>query len=107
MRFATDDWVEKVVLPLRMTRGQWKSDERLRRPREHLLQLEVQAEHHLAQLIWSGVMDSPESPVDVVKVPAQPTHYLMEINLARLSPFYDGNNVRELKQLVALLSQPT
>ena len=107
MRLATSDWVEKVILPLRMTRGQWKTEERLRKPREHLLQLEVQAEHHLAQLIWSAVMDSPATPVDVVKVSEQLTRNLMESNLAWLSPFYDRNNVRELKQLVALLSQPT
>ena len=104
---ATSAWLEEVVLPLRATRKRWKPDYGLRAQREKLLQLEVEAERHLAQLIWEAVMNSSDDATAISLESEYGVASLMELNLTLLSVFYDGKNVSERKQLVALLSQPT
>ncbi len=104
---ATSAWLEEVVQPLRATRKRWQPDHGLRAQREQLLQLEVEAERHLAQLIWEAVMNSSDDATAISLEPEKEVASLMELNLALLSVFYDGKNVSERKQLVALLSQPT
>lgn len=104
---ATSAWLEEVVQPLRATRKRWKPDHGLRAQREKLLQLEVEAERHLAQLIWEAVMNSSDDATAISLESEYGVASLMELNLTLLSVFYDGKNVSERKQLVALLSQPT
>ena len=104
---ATSAWLEEVVQPLRATRKRWKPDHGLRAQREKLLQLEVEAERHLAQLIWEAVMNSSDDATAISLESEYGVASLMELNLTQLSVFYDGKNVSERKQLVALLSQPT
>ena len=104
---ATSAWLEEVVLPLRATRKRWQPDHGLRAQREQLLQLELEAERHLAQLMWEAVMNSPDDATAISRESECGMASLMELNLTLLSVFYDGKNVSERKQLVALLSQPT
>ena len=104
---ATSAWLEEVVQPLRATRKRWKPDHGLRAQREKLLQLEVEAERHLAQLIWEAVMNSSDDATAISLESEYGVASLMELNLTQLSVFYDGKNVSERKQLVSLLSQPT
>ena len=104
---ATSAWLEEVVQPLRATRKRWQPDHGLRAQREKLLQLEVEAERHLAQLIWEAVMNSSDDATAISLESEYGVASLMELNLTLLSVFYDGKNVSERKQLVALLSQPT
>lgn len=104
---ATSAWLEEVVQPLRATRKRWKPDHGLRAQREKLLQLEVEAERHLAQLIWEAVINSSDDATAISLESEYGVASLMELNLTLLSVFYDGKNVSERKQLVALLSQPT
>jgi hypothetical protein len=54
MRGTTGTWIEEVVLPLRAVREQWKGDAVKEDARRHLLQLEVEAERHLAELMWAS-----------------------------------------------------
>ena len=104
---ATSAWLEEVVQPLRATRKRWKPDHGLRAQREKLLQLEVEAERHLAQLIWEAVMNSSDDATAISLESEYGVASLMELNLALLPVFDDSKNVSERKQLVALLSQPT
>jgi uncharacterized protein (TIGR02444 family) len=104
---ATESWHQAVVLPLRDKRIQWRSEPSLRTAREHLLSLEVQAERHLAELIWDAVMSSPESETDVISQPASASEALMSTNLGCIAPFRDGKYVSERAQTVALLDQAT
>jgi uncharacterized protein (TIGR02444 family) len=104
---ATSAWIEEVVLPLRATRKRWKPDHGLRAQSEQLQQLEVEAERHLAQLMWEAVMNAPHDAAAISHEPEHGVSSLMEVNLALLPVFYDGKNVSQRKQLVALLSQPT
>lgn len=52
LRTRTEDWIEEVVLPLRLTRQRWKSQAELAAARARLLQLELAAERQLAELMW-------------------------------------------------------
>ena len=104
---ATSAWIEEVVLPLRATRKRWQPDHGLRAQRKQLLQLELEAERHLAQLMWEAVMNSQDDATAMSQEPEKEVASLMGLNLALLPVFDDGKNVSERKQLVALLSQPT
>ena len=104
---ATQCWLESVVLPLRETRIQWRSDPALQTAREHLLNLEVQAERHLAELIWEAVMGSRDVTTDVVYRPEVATAELMTVNVGRIPLFRDGKYVSERTQMVVLLDQAT
>jgi uncharacterized protein (TIGR02444 family) len=104
---ATQRWLEAVVSPLRETRVRWRSDPTLQTAREHLLTLEVQAERHLAELIWDAVMGSSDVTTDVVYRPEVATAELMTVNVGRIPLFRDGKYVSERTQMVVLLDQAT
>jgi len=104
MVVASTPWVRAVVLPLRETRVQWKQDAALYSARAHLLELEVEAERHLATLIWDAVMNTGVAPA---LHPQTMTAELMEANLSSLSVFSRGKYVSENRELVALLDQAT
>jgi hypothetical protein len=59
--------------------------------RQHLLALEVAAERHLAELMWSGVMND-RSPSKGVVSPVEKgtSSALMSSNLSLLPTFFDG-----------------
>ena len=52
-------------------------------------------------------MNSPDGATAISLESEYGVASLMELNLTLLPVFYDGKNVSERKQLVALLSQPT
>lgn len=107
LQVASRDWLAAVVLPLRKTRIQWRSDSRLQTARQHLLALEVQAERHLAELIWDAVMGSADGAADVIFQSDRTSGELMHSNLGRIAPFRDGKYVSEREQVVVLLDQAT
>ena len=108
MAVSTRTWIDEVVLPLRATRARWTADPDLSDSRQHLLALEVAAERHLAELMWSGVMND-RSPSKGVVSPVEKgtSSTLMSSNLSLLPTFFDGKCAPERLQLVALLEKGT
>jgi len=104
---ASDSWLQAVVVPLRSTRKQWRSEPTLQTAREHLLALEVQAERHLAELMWDAVMASGAGAAKVQHQPDRAIADLMRVNLGCISPFRDGKYVSEREQVVVLIDQAT
>lgn len=108
MAVSTRTWIDEVVLPLRATRMRWTGDADLSDSRQHLLALEVTAERHLAELMWSGVMNDRSPSKGVVSPVEQGTSStLMSSNLSLLPTFFDGKCAPERLQLVALLEKGT
>jgi hypothetical protein len=97
-----------VVLPLRATRARWTADADLSDSRQHLLALEVAAERHLAELMWSGVMEDRNPSKGLVSPVEKATpSALMSSNLSVLPTFFDGKCALERLHLVALLEKGT
>ena len=108
MHGVTASWMDEIVSPLRMTREKWKSDPDRQQQRSLLLQLEVQAERHLADLIWCALSESHRfSRVPSESVRPDEVSKLMAENLSVLPIFRRGEYVSEREQLVALLSEAT
>ena len=108
MHGVTASWMDEVVLPLRMTREKWKSDPDRQQQRSLLLQLEVQAERHLADLIWFALLESHRlSQAHSESVRPDEVSQLMAENLSVLPIFRRGEYVSEREQLVALLCEAT
>ena len=108
MHSLTAPWVDEVVLPLRSTREKWKSDPHRQQQRSQLLQLEVQAERHLADLIWLSMSGSHvlwETPSG--SLCTDMLSHLMAENLLVLPTFRRGEYVSEREQLVAQLCEST
>ena len=104
---ASDSWLRAVVVPLRSTRKEWRSEPTLQTARQHLLALEVQAERHLAELMWDAVMVSGDGVAKVLHQPDRPIADLMRVNLGCIAPFRDGKYVSEREQVVVLIDQAT
>ena len=97
-----------MVLPLLATRARWTADADLSDSRQHLLALEVAAERHLAELMWSGVMEDRNPSKGLVSAVEKATpSALMSSNLSVLPTFFDGKCALERLQLVALLEKGT
>lgn len=107
MRQTTELWIEEVILPLRITRGRWKSDTEKQAQRQQLLQLEVDAERYLAELMWANCDPARGLELGVVQRNELATIELMDVNLSALPVFNKGKFVSERQQLVALLSEST
>ena len=113
MRGTTGTWIDKVVVPLRALREQWKGDAGKVDARRHLLQLEVEAERHLAELMWASTEALRSSPQDgmtreMVKTETlEQTAARMNANMLLLSGFENGKFASEREQLVALLLEST
>jgi len=113
MRGTTGTWIDEVVLPLRALREQWKGDAGKVGTRRHLLQLEVEAERHLAELMWASTEALRSSPQDgmtreMVKTKTlEQTAARMNANMLLLSGFENGKFASEREQLVALLLEST
>ena len=108
MAVSTRTWIDEVVLPLRATRTRWTGAADLSDSRQHLLALEVTAERHLAELMWSGVMrDRTPSEGLASPVEKETPSALMSSNLSLLPTFFDGKCALERLQLVALLEKGT
>ena len=113
MRDTTGTWIEQVVLPLRAVREQWKNDETKEDARRHLLQLEVEAERHLAELMWASTEALGSTPEDSVtkemlmKEAVEHAAARMSANMLTLSAFENGKFASEREQLVALLLEST
>ena len=108
MHGSTAAWIDEVVLPLRATREKWTSDPDRKQQRELLLKLEVQAERHLADLIWSSTAECHALPDTLSKAGgADVVSQLMANNLSVLPIFCQGEYVSESAQLVALLNEST
>ena len=108
MSDTTRSWIDEVVVPLRATRERWKSAPGLQSQRAHLLQLEVQAERHLAELMWTSIL----AKLDLHERTAYSSdsdggEAVMNENLVKLSFFRNGEYAPERFQLVALLLQAT
>ena len=108
MAVSTRTWIDEVVLPLRATRTRWTGAADLSDSRQHLLALEMTAERHLAELMWSAVMKD-RSPSEGVVSPVEKgtSSTLMSSNLSLLPTFFDGKCAPERLQLVALLEKGT
>jgi uncharacterized protein (TIGR02444 family) len=113
MRATTEVWIDEVVLPLRAVREQWKGDAVKEDARRHLLQLEVQAERHLAELMWastealrSGSQDGMTKKVLTAEA-LEDAAKRMNANMLAVSGFENGKFASEREQLVALLLQST
>ncbi len=113
MRDTTGTWIEEVVLPLRAVREQLKSDESKEDARRHLLQLEVEAERHLAELMWASTEALRSAPEDSVTRERAMTETMehaaarMSANMLALPGFENGKFAAEREQLVALLLEST
>ena len=113
MRGTTGTWIDEVVVPLRALREQWKGDAGKVDARRHLLQLEVEAERHLAELMWASTEALRSSPQDgmtreMVKTETlEQTAARMNANMLLLSGFENGKFASEREQLVALLLEST
>ena len=108
MSDTTRSWIDEVVVPLRATRERWKSAPGLQSQRAHLLQLEVQAERHLSELMWTSIL----AKLDLHERTAYSSdsdggEAVMNENLVKLSFFRNGEYAPERFQLVALLLQAT
>ncbi|MGB2104239.1 MAG: hypothetical protein ACPHVN_06385, partial [Luminiphilus sp.] len=79
----------------------------------HLLQLEVEAERHLAELMWSSTEALRSAPEDSVtkemlmKETMEHAAARMSANMLAVSGFENGKFASEREQLVALLLQST
>ena len=113
MRDTTGTWIDGVVLPLRAVREQWKGDAVKEDARRHLLQLEVQAERHLAELMWDSTEALRSGPQDGMTKKMLTAEALedaakrMNANMLAVSGFENGKFASEREQLVALLLQST
>ena len=113
MRATTGAWIDEVVLPLRAVREQWKGDAVKEDARRHLLQLEVEAERHLAELMWastealrSGSQDGMTKKMLTAEA-LEDAAKRMNANMLAVCGFENGKFVSEREQLVALLLQST
>ena len=105
---TTRSWLDEVVVPLRGTRERWKSVPELQSQRAHLLQLEVEAERHLAELMWTSVSETLDLHEHTARSSASDgAEVVMNENLVKLSSFRNGEYAPERLQLVALLVQAT
>ena len=113
MRATTGPWIDEVVLPLHAVREQWKGDAVKEDARRHLLQLEVQAERHLAELMWVSTEALRSEPQDGMTKKMLTAEALedaakrMNANMLAVSGFENGKFASEREQLVALLLQST
>ena len=113
MRDITGIWIDDVVLPLRAVREQWKGDTTKADARRHLLQLEVEAERHLAELMWASTKALRSEPEDGMSREVLTTQTMedaaarMNANMLLLSGFENGKFASEREQLVALLLEST
>ena len=113
MRDTTGTWIEEVVVPLRALREQWKGDAGKVDARRHLLQLEVEAERHLAELMWASTELLRSGPQDGMTKKMPTAEALdnaakrMNANMLAVSGFENGKFASEREQLVALLLQST
>lgn len=105
LRDATQDWIDEVVLPLRAVRERWKSDVGMQMLRRHLLELEVEAERHLAELMWVNSESARGEKISAA--PMRSTNHQMNSNLLALPVFQNGKYASEREQLVALLLEST
>ena len=113
MRDITKTWIDEVVLPLRTMREQWKGDTAKADARRHLLQLEVEAERHLAELMWASTAALRSAPEDglttemLMKEAMDHAAARMTTNMLALPVFENGKFASEREQLVALLVEST
>ena len=113
MRDTTSIWIDEVVLPLRAARERWKGDAAKEDARRHLLQLEVEAERHLAELMWASTESLRSPPEDgmtrgmAIKETIEDAAARMSANLLVLPVFENGKFASEMEQLVALLLEST
>ena len=108
MSDATRSWLNEVVLPLRGTREQWRCNPELQSQRAHLLQLEVEAERHLAELMWTSIPEKLDLHERIAhSSDSDGGEAIMNENLLKLSLFRNGEYAPERLQLVALLLQAT
>ena len=107
LRGATQDWIDEVVLPLRAVRQRWKNEASKNASRRRLLELEVEAERHLAELMWAASESARGDKIGAEQACKQSVGEQMHINLLTLPVFQDGKYVSEREQLVALLLQST
>jgi uncharacterized protein (TIGR02444 family) len=113
MRGTTGTWIDEVVVPLRAVREQWKGDAGKVEARRHLLQLEVEAERHLAELMWAstkGLRSEPEDGMSREELTTQAMEDAaarMNANMQLLFGFENGKFASEREQLVALLLEST
>ena len=113
MRDTTGTWIDDVVLPLRAAREHWRGDATKQDARRHLLQLEVEAERHLAELMWvstESLRSALRDDMTRETLTAETVEYAaarMNANMLTLSGFEHGKFAREREQLVALLLEST
>ena len=113
MRDTTSIWIDEVVLPLRAARERWKGDAAKEDARRHLLQLEVEAERHLAELMWASTEPLRSPPEDgmtremAIKETIEDAAARMSANMLVLPVFENGKFASEMEQLVALLLEST
>lgn len=113
MRDTTGIWIDEVVLPLRAIREQWKGDASKEGARRHLLQFEVEAERHLAELMWASteaLRAAPEHKMTTEMLMKEAMDHAaarMSANMLALSAFENGKFASEREQLVALLLEST
>ena len=113
MRDITGIWIDDVVLPLRAVREQWKGDTTKADARRHLLQLEVEAERHLAELMWASTEALREASEDALTREMLMTEAMdhaaarMSANMLALPVFENGEFASQREQLVALLLEST
>jgi len=109
MRDTTGTWIDDVVLPLRAVREQWRGDATKEAARRHLLRLEVEAERHLAELMWvstESLRSAPQDHMSREMLTAETVEHAaerMNANMLMLPGFGRGKFVAEREQLVALL----
>ena len=107
MRGTTGTWIDEVVVPLRAVREQWKGDAGKVEARRHLLQLEVEAERHLAELMWANSDSARSEAISAAPAAMRATQQQMNTNLLALPVFQNGKYASEREQLVALLLEST
>ena len=113
MRDTTGVWIDEVVLPLRAVREQWRDDASKQDARRHLLQLEVEAERHLAELMWASTEALRSASEDSankemrMKEAMEQAAARMSANMLALPGFENGKFASEREQLVALLLEST
>ena len=107
LRDATQDWTDEVVLPLSAVRERWKGDAGMEASRRHLLELEVEAERHLAELMWANIESARSEAISAAPAAIRATQQQMNTNLLALPVFQNGKYASEREQLVALLLEST
>ena len=98
VRRITDEWITDVVIPLRNTRRQWKVASVAEVSRSHLHSLEVEAEHHLAEMMILAI----EPLKQIWGISPQPISCRIRENLRILFPWVEKNRESSLDELVAL-----